>query len=88
MGNDGVIFPTPHGENTQNLPSKYQGVVRQRRGDKDIRGVSSVGTEVDGVTGIRMPGKGGQPRETQRTLHVSELEGKGGDYTGVTGTYT
>ena len=45
-----------------------------------------MGTEVGGVPGRRMLVEGEKPRETQRTLHVSELLKKGGNYTGGNGT--
>ena len=47
---------------------------------RDIHGVFSVGTEVYSVPVIWMPSEGKQPKETQRTLCVSALEGKGGGY--------
>ena len=58
---------------------------RRRRGYRYIHGIFSAGTEVGGVPGRRMPDEGEQPRETQRTIHVSELEVEGGGYIEGTG---
>ena len=44
------------------------------RGTGDIQVVLYTCTEVDGVPGRQIPGKGEQPRETKITLHVLALE--------------
>ena len=88
-GGDGdILSPSPHGENTRNIPATDQGGKQDQRGDGDIKGVFSAGTEVRGMPGSQMPVKGNQTRETQRTLHSSALEVKGGNYKGGTGTAT
>ena len=65
-----------------------QGGRRRQRGAGDICGVFSAGTEAGGTPGRWMTKKGKKTRETQRTLHVSSLEVKDGDYRGGTGTAT
>ena len=45
-----------------------------------------MGIEVKDVPGRRIFGKGKQLRDTQRKMHVSEMEVKGGDYIGGIGT--
>ena len=84
----GVLYPSPHGDNAQNIPPTYQGGRRLSRGAVDRRVVFFAGTGVSVVTSRRMNGKGKQPRDIQRTLHVLVLEGKGNHYTGVTRTAT
>ena len=86
--NVGVLPLSPHGDNIRYSPIIDPGGIRRRRGDGDIRGVFFAGTEVGGMTGRRMPGKGKQPRDTHRTLHVLAPEGKVGKYIGGTGTTT
>ena len=74
QGVDGsVLSPSPHVESTSNSPATDQGVRHRWRGIRDIQSVLSEGAEVGGVPGRWMPGKGEQPRENQRTLHVSSL---------------
>ena len=85
-GNGGVISPSTHGEDTWNGPATYQGDRFWRWGAIDRYGVFSASNEVGGVPSRRMPVKGKQPRETQRTLFDFEIEVEGGDYTEVTGT--
>ena len=85
-GDGGVITPPPHGNNTQYSSSIYLGGRLRQRGDGDIHGVFYAGNGFVGVTGRQMTGGGKKPRENQITLHVSALEGEGGNYTGGTGT--
>ena len=75
MGDGGVLYMSPHGWEKQASTNTDQGGRRRRRGAGYIRGVFSAGNEVGDGTSIRMIGKGKQPRETQITLHVLELEG-------------
>ena len=63
-GDGGVLYPSPHGENTRNSPATDQGGRRWWRGTIYIQGLLSTGTEVGGNTGRWMPEKEEQPRET------------------------
>ena len=87
-GDVGVLFTSPHGYITLDSPATDLGDRCFQRGDVDISGVFSAGNEFGCLTGRWMPGKGKQPRETQRTLHILAPEGKCGNYTVGTGTTT
>ena len=74
-GGDGsFIDPSPHGDNTRDSPATDSGVRYRRRGGGDIHGVIPVGTEVGGVPGRWVTGKGKQSREAQGALNVPKLE--------------
>ena len=86
-GGDGSVLSTlPHEYNTLNSPAIYQGDRHRCRRTGDIQGVFSTGNEVGVMPDKWMPGKGKQPREAQRKLHVSSLEVEGGNYIESNGT--
>ena len=88
VGNDSIVNPSPHGDNTLYIPATDPGGRRRRRAAKDICGVLPVGAKVGGLSGLWVPKEGKQLRESQGKLHVSELEVEVGDYTGDTRTTT
>ena len=80
------IALSPHGENTQDIPSADPGGGSWRKGGRYIRGVFYAGTGVGVVPSVWIPREGEQSRETEIILHVSLLEGEGVNYTGETVT--
>ena len=88
-GDNVRVLPLPlHGEVTRYIPFFKQRGRCRGRSFRDLRGVLSAYTEVSGMPGRRMSGKGKHPRETTGALHVLTLEGEVRDCTGGTGTTT
>ena len=76
------------GEVTWYSNASGSGVRRQKRRAGDIQGVVPADSELGGVPGGGMPGKGTDPREIEVAFHIPTLEFEGGHHAGGSRTVT